>query len=207
MAITLKIAAMTIDDYPYGCPDCGGAAFTLDGRGIIDAFPAWGNCPAGHSWEDPLITVGVLKDIDAARTGRARAEDDDTFEVTVGGAILAGILHPDVTLDDIKRATRDVYWRRIIKPAIRKQKNRAKRAITRPVKNAGRTAVAATKAAALEAAWTTQAGGYQPDPDYEPEPINPCPACEGRRYFEMDTRLHATTRVRCAVCHGTGEID
>lgn len=202
MAITLKITAMMIDGYPYGCPDCGAASFTLDGRGIFDAFPAWGNCESAHSWEDPLITVGVLKQIDAARTGRQRAEDDDTFEITVGGVVLAGILHPDVTVDDLKRAGR-VYWQKLIKPAIRKQKRRAARAVKRPVSNA----VAATKAAAIGAAWGLQAGGHEPDPDYTPEPVNPCPACDGKGRHTIESRLHGTTTVRCSVCLGTGEID
>ena len=130
--LTLKIQQMTVDGHPVLCPECTSPAFTLDGTGFIDAFPVWGNCWCGHSWEDPLITLGVLKQIDAARTGRERAEDDDTFEIEVGGAVLAGILHPDVILDDIKRAARDVYWKRLIKPAIRKQKKRAWRAAKRP---------------------------------------------------------------------------
>ncbi|HEX5541965.1 MAG TPA: hypothetical protein VFX60_10475 [Micromonospora sp.] len=203
MAVTLKIAAMMIDEHPYGCPDCGTPGFTLDGRGMFDAFPAWGNCPSGHSWEDPLITVGVLKAIAAARTGRQRAEDDDTFEVEIGGAVLAGLLHPELILDDVKRAARDVYWRRIVRPELLKRKRRVKAALKRPFTNA----VAATKATALEAAWTAQAGGYESDPDYRPEPVNPCAACSGKGAHLIESRLHATTTVRCAVCTGTGEID
>ncbi|MFF4791864.1 hypothetical protein ACFY2M_19345 [Streptomyces sp. NPDC001276] len=214
MATTLKIAAMTIDGHPYGCPDCGTPAFTLDSRGMFDAFPAWGNCTSGHSWEDPLITAGTLKQIDAARTGREQAEDEDTFEIVVGGAVLAGTLHPEVILDDLRRAATDVYWKRLVRPELLKRKRRVKAALKRPfrtaaaaVKRPARDAVAATKAAALGAAWTAQAGGHQPDPDHQPEPINPCPACDGQGGHTIDSRLHTTTRVRCAVCHGTGEID
>lgn len=201
--LTLKIQQMTIDGHPYRCPECGSEAFTLDGAGFIDALPVRGNCWQSHSWEEPLITVGVLKEIDAARTGRAQAEDDDTFEITVGGAVLAGILHPDVIIDDLKRAATDVYWKRILQPKLREQKRRAKAAVKRPIRNA----VAAAKATALEAAWTAQAGGYEPDPDHQPTPINPCPACDGNGAHTIKSRLHTTTRVRCAVCHGTGEID
>ncbi len=202
MATTVKIVAMTINGHPYGCPECGGASFTLDGRGLFDNFPAWGNCPSSHAWEDPLITLGVLKEIDAARTGRQRPEDDDTFQITVGGAILAGILHPELTPEDLKQLGR-IYWRRLVKPALRRQRRKAGRAVTRPVGNA----VAAAKAAALEAAWTAQAGGHSPDPDYRPEPVNPCPACQGRGHHKIESRIHAATRVDCTVCVGTGEID
>lgn len=200
--LTLKIQQMTVDGHPVLCPECTSPAFTLDGTGFIDAFPVWGNCWCGHSWEDPLITLGVLKQIDAARTGRERAEDDDTFEIEVGGAVLAGILHPDVILDDVKRAG-EVYWKHLIKPAIRKQKKRVIRAAKKPVRNA----VASAKAAAIGAAWGIQAGGHEPDPDYEPEPVNPCAACDGKGGHTVDSRIHGKTTVRCSVCLGTGEID
>lgn len=205
--LTLKIQQMTIDGHPYTCPECLSEAFTLDGTGFIDALPVRGNCWQSHSWEEPLITLGHLKEINQVRTGREHAEDTDTFEITIGSAVLAGILHPELTVDDIKKVVTRVYWRRIIKPAIRRRKNAAKRAITRPVKTATRNGAAAAKAAALGAAWEWQAGGHQPDPDYTPEPVNPCPACNGNGSFAIKSRLHDATRARCSVCHGTGEID
>ncbi|WHM30237.1 hypothetical protein OH540_09400 [Streptomyces sp. BPPL-273] len=205
--ITLRIQQMEIDGHPYLCPECASEAFTLDGAGFIDALPVRGNCWQSHSWEEPLITLGVLKEIDKVRTGREAADDIDTFEITIGGAVLAGILQPEVTVDDLKRVARDVYWRRIIKPGLRRRKNAAKRAITRPIKRGARNAVAATKAAALETAWTAQAGGYEDDPAYQPEPINPCPACHGKGRIPLDSHLTAAETVRCSVCLGTGEID
>lgn len=212
--LTLKIQSMTINGHPYLCPECASEAFTLDGTGFIDAFPVRGNCWQSHSWEEPLITLGDLKQIQAASTGRQRAEDDDTFHIVIGGATLAGTLHPGVTPDDIKRAVRDVYWRRIIKPAVRKRKNAAKRAVKRPLKKAVRAAtgaasdtVAAAQAAAIGAAWDWQTPGGDPDPDYTPEPVNACPACDGKGHHTIDSRIHKTQTVRCSVCHGTGEID
>jgi hypothetical protein len=201
MAIEVKVITMTLDDLPRGCPECGTATLTLDGRGLFDSFPVWGCCANYHSWEDPWITIGDLKQILASRTGRERPEDVDTFEIVIGGSVLAGILHPDLTPEDVKAVGR-IYWRKIIKPALRKQKRKAVRAVKRPVKNG----VAAAQAAALGAAWGLQAGGHQPDPDYTPEPINPCPVCTDG-YIDLDTRLHDTTRVCCTVCSGTGEID
>ncbi|WP_369274501.1 hypothetical protein AB5J55_35290 [Streptomyces sp. R11] len=212
--LTLKIQQMTINGHPYLCPECASEAFTLDGNGFIDALPVRGNCWQSHSWEEPLITIGGLRRIQENSTGRQRAEDEDTFEIEIGGAVLTGILHPDVILDDLKRATRDVYWKRIIKPAIRRRKNKAVRAVKRPIKRAAGAVtervddtVAAAKAAAIGAAWDWQAGGTQPDPDYTPEPVIPCGACNGKGSFNIKSRMHDTTSVRCSVCSGTGEID
>lgn len=200
--ITLKIRQMQINGHPYLCPECASEAFTLDGNGFIDALPVTGNCWMSHSWDEPLITLGALKQINAVRTGRQRVDDEDTFEIVIGGAVLTGTLHPDVTAADLKAAGR-IYWTRLIKPALRRQKRKAVRAAKRPAKKA----VAAAKAAALSAAWDLQAGGHETNPDYQPSPIDPCPACEGDGYFDIDSHLHATTRIRCAVCRGTGEAD
>jgi hypothetical protein len=100
-----------------------------------------------------------------------------------------------------------VYWRRLLRPALRRQKRKTIRAVTRPIKGAARNGVAAAKAAAIGAAWGLQAGGAEPDPDYEPEPVNPCPACSGKGHHKIDSRIHKTTKVHCTVCSGTGEID
>jgi hypothetical protein len=212
--LTLKIQQMAINEHPYLCPECASEAFTLDGAGFIDALPVRGNCWQSHSWEEPLITLGHLKTINEVRTGRERAEDEDTFAIEIGGAVLAGVLHPDVILDDLKRATRDVYWKRIIKPAMRRRKNKAIRTVKRPFKKAASAAtdrvdatVAAAKAAAIGAAWDWQAGGTEPDPDYTPEPVNACSACNGRGSFNIKSRMHDTTSIRCSVCSGTGEIE
>jgi hypothetical protein len=211
---TLKIQSMTIDGHPYLCPECASEAFTFDAAGFIDAFPARGNCWQSHSWEEPLITLGVMKQIATSSTGRQRAEDEDTFRFVIGGAVLEGTLHPDVILDDLKRAAKDVYWKRIIKPAMRRRKNAVKRAIKRPFRTAKKAVtrrvdntVASAKAAAIGAAWGLQAGGHEPDPDYTPEPVNPCVACDGKGGHSIDSRIHGATHVPCLVCSGTGEID
>jgi hypothetical protein len=211
--ITLRVQQMAIDGHPYTCPECASEAFTLDGAGFIDALPVMGNCWQSHSWEEPLITLGGLKKIEAARTGRQKATDVDTFEIEIGGAVLAGILVPELTVDDVKTAGR-IYWQKLVKPRLRRSKRAAIRAVKQPLRKGARAVVrpvangvAAVKAEALEAAWTAQAGGYQPDPDYTPEPVNPCPACNGKKHFAIETRLHDTKTVICSVCHGTGDID
>lgn len=215
MGIELKIQHMTMDGLPYCCPECGTSAFTLDARGPIDAFAAvWATCASYHSWEVMIIDIDDLRAIDGARTGRAKAEDEDTFHVLVGDTLLEGTLHPDVIIDDLKRAAKDVYWKKIIKPAARRRKNAVKRAIKQPIRTArnavtrrANDTVAAAKAAAITAAWDWQAGGHEPDPDYQPEPVNPCIACGGKGSLKIKTKLHDTTSVHCSVCFGTGEID
>ena len=200
--LTLKIQQMTINGHPNLCPECASEAYTLDGTGFIDAFPVYGNCWQSHSWEEPLITLGALKQIQAASTGRRHAADEDTFQVVIGGAVLAGILHPELTADDIKVAGR-AAWTRLVKPRLRRKKRAAVRAVKRPVGNA----VAAAKAAAIGAAWGLQAGGHDPDPDYKPEPVNACAACGGKGGHKIESRIHGITKVPCLVCSGTGEID
>lgn len=211
--LTLKIEQMTIGGHPYLCPECASEAFTLDGNGFIEAFPVRGNCWQSHSWEEPLITLRDLKRINEVRTGREKAEDEDTFEIVIGGALIAGTLHPDVVLDDLKRAARDVYWKKLIKPAMRRQKRKAIRTVKRPFRKAGRAisnhvdnAVASAKAAAIGADWNLRTGGHQPDPDYTPEPVNACPAGCDEGYFAIESRIAKNNRVRCSVCSGTGEI-
>lgn len=201
MGIKLKIKQMEIGGLPFTCPECDTVSFTLDARGPIDALATvWANCSNYHSWEVLLLTIDDLRQIQAASTGRANAGDDDTFHLTVGDTLLEGVLQPELVLDDLKTAGR-AYWKRIIKPAMRRQKKAAFRAAKKPVTNA----VAAGKAAAIGAAWGLQAGGREADPDYRPEPVNPCPVCD-EGYIAIDSRLHAKTKVRCSVCQGTGEI-
>lgn len=211
--LTLKIQSMTINGYSNLCPECGSEAYTLDGVGLFDGFPVWGNCWQSHSWEEPLITLGDLKAIEAARTGREKATDVDTFEIIIGGAVVAGIIHPEVTLDDLKQAG-GAYWQRIAKPELRRRKKAVERAVKNPVRAAveaakrpGVNAVASAKAAAIGAAWGLQTGGTQPDPDYKPEPVNPCGAGCANGHFIIESRLHGITTVTCSVCHGTGESD
>jgi hypothetical protein len=204
---------MTIDGHPYTCPECASEAFTLDGTGFIDALPRHGPTAGSPTAGRTPHHRRRPQEDQAARSGRQKATDIDTFEIEIGGAVLAGILVPELTVDDVKTAGR-IYWQKIVKPMVRRQKRAAIRAVKRPLRKGARAVVrpvadvvAAVKAEALEAAWTAQAGGYEPDPDYTPEPVNPCPACNGKGAHRIETRLHDTTTVRCSVCHGTGDID
>ncbi|MCX5336889.1 hypothetical protein [Streptomyces sp. NBC_00140] len=212
--LTLRIQQMAINGTPYLCPECASEAFTLDGTGWIDAFPVRGNCWQSHSWEEPLITLGGLKQVQAASTGRFKAGDIDTFAVVIGGALLEGVIQPEVLLDDLKKVAKELYWKRIIKPAFRRRKRAAVRAVTRPVRTARRAAgaaatdtVAAAKASAIGAAWDWQTPGGDPDPDYKPDPMTSCAACDGKGIFNIDSRVHELATARCSACSGTGQID
>ncbi|WP_369211337.1 hypothetical protein [Streptomyces flavofungini] len=214
MSGTVKIVELTVDGVPYLCPECGSPGFTLDG-GLVAAFPADANCDYSHHWTDPAITTGDLPRIRAASSGREYATDEDTFQVVIRGSVLAGTLHPQVTVDDVRQAG-GVYWRRILKPGIRRKRRAAERAVIKPVKAAARKAkrkvtdaaddaVASTKAAALGAAWDLQTGGHESDPNYTPEPVIPCGAGCDNGYFHLDTRIYEIPEVQCTVCRGTGE--
>ena len=215
MGIELKIQHMTMDGLPYTCPECGTSAFTLDARGIADVLSSvWATCSTFHSWEVMIFDIDDLRAINSARTGRQRAEDIDTFRVVIGGAVLEGVLHPGVILDDVKRAVTDAYWERLIKPELRRRKNKVKQAIKQPIRaarNAAKTraadTVAAAKAAAIGAAWDWQTVSGAPDPDYQPEPVTPCAACRGKGGFDITSRIHDISYVTCTVCLGTGEAD
>lgn len=215
MAVKLKVVTMTIDGFPYACPECDTATFTLEARGVIDALAdVQGNCANYHSWEDALLTIDDLRAIQAASTGRGPGHDEDTFEIVIGGAVIAGTIAPELTPEDLKRVVRDVYWRRMLLPAVRRRKRRTVRALKRPVaaaagavKGAVGDTVAAAQAAALGAAWDWQTPGGDPDPDYKPAPVTACTACDGKGSFSIDSRIHKLATARCSVCSGTGQID
>jgi hypothetical protein len=203
---TLTVHRMTIDGHPYGCPSCGCWRFTLDPAGPLDRFPALGNClEQAHHWDDPLITNAVLADIHAARTGRRKAGDEDTFRVKADGAVLEGVLAPEWTPDDLRQVGK-VLWRRVLKPAVRGRKRRVRQvvvggpaaAVKRAAGRAAGKAVGAVTAPALRADWELAAGGW------DEEPATPCGACGGEKGFAIDSRLHDDW-VRCSVCHGTGQ--
>ncbi|MEU0181796.1 hypothetical protein ABZ312_11495 [Streptomyces sp. NPDC006207] len=200
---TLKIQAMTLNGQPYRCPECDMASYTLDTAGPIPGWPATFNCLVGCTWEDPIITNRVVDQILKSSSGRKTANDDDTFRIVISSVVLEGILVPEVTLADVKQIG-GIYWRRIAKPALRKQKTRAKRAVRRGARNAVvkpvKKAAGAASAVALTTAWEAQAGGWDEQPIEDP-----CLACEGAKGFEIESRLYGDGWIDCSVCSGTGE--
>lgn len=200
MPVTVTVQQMTINGVPYGCEECASRWFTLDANPRFDAYPADANCYYSHHWQDPVLTGSAVAMIAGSASRRRKA---NTFSVTVGGALLEGTLQPEVTADDVRQLGR-VLWDLGVKSAFRSQKRAAVRAVKRPVKKAARQAADAVKSGMLRAAWTGQAGGYEDDPDYKPEPLIPCGACDGSGSFDLDTNLHGDT-VPCSICRGTGD--
>lgn len=203
MSIDLSFHKMTMNGALVACPQCAATRFTLHAVGPVLAGPALANCVVcSHAWEDTLLTSETMQLIRQTSSGRKKASDEDTFEVDVYGVTVEGVLAPEPCLDDIKTILK-LGWKYHAKPVLRKPKTIAKRVVrkqTRKVGRAARGVTATGTAAALNAAWTGQAGGY------EKKPIeNPCGACEGRKGHEIKTRIHDTTWVRCLVCRGTGE--
>ncbi|MEU7149188.1 hypothetical protein AB0B15_14300 [Streptomyces sp. NPDC045456] len=203
MATRLDIHAMTMNGVPVGCPECATTRFTLDAAGPVAVGPALANCVVcSHAWEDPLLSVDVMRMIQRSRSGRAKASDQDTFAIRVYGVRIEGVLAPEPCLDDVKTILK-LNWRKHAKPLLRKPKTAAKRFARRQARKAtrgARSAAATATAAVLAADWQARAGGHTKRPLE-----NPCGACTGHGGFEIDTRLHDTTWVRCAVCRGTGE--
>ncbi|WP_394436245.1 hypothetical protein [Streptomyces sp. SGAir0957] len=214
MSGTVKVVEMTVDGEPMLCPECGSPSFTLD-AGRFESEPAHANCDYSHHWTDGKINGASLVMILGARTGRTKARHKDTFDVTHGGVHLAGTLHPELVVDDLRQGVKTL-WRRGYKPGLRRHRRALVRAAASPGKKAAKAAArkvrgvvddaaATVKAAAVTAAWDIQAGGHEPDPDYTATPVIPCGAGCKKGRIPLDSRIHGMPDVQCSACHGTGE--
>ncbi|MFJ9037965.1 hypothetical protein ACIRF8_15400 [Streptomyces sp. NPDC102406] len=214
MSGTVKVVEMTVDGAPVQCPECDAPGFTLDG-GRFETEPAHANCDYSHHWTDPQITGATLVMILGSRTGRTKARHNDTFDVTYDGTHLAGTLHPEIVYDDVRQGAK-AFWKRGLKPQLRRRRRALVRAATKPgkqvakkaarkVRGAAEDAAASVKTAAVTAAWDMQAGGHEANPGYTPEPATPCGAGCTKGYFPLDSRIHGMPQVVCTACRGTGE--
>lgn len=209
MATDIHTLHLELNGQPLTCETCDAAADLVFVRnGPFKTGPAIGNCPAGHHWDDLIVTTAVLDSILANRTGRQKVEDQDLFEVETLYGILSGELVPEVTVADMKYVG-EVYWKKVIKPLARMGKRKAKakarhaiRAPFRAAAGAAKDATAVPVAAALDVDWQLRAGGTE---DIPRDPDRECAACSGEGSIALDSRAHPG-RVRCALCHGTGEI-
>ncbi|MCT9142423.1 hypothetical protein [Streptomyces violarus] len=200
MAITIKIIAITCNGEPTGCPECTSQHIEYNARGPFEGWPSWGWCTScNHSWEDVLMTYGVINTIRTTSTGRKKAEDSDLFSVRLpNGWLVEGELVPQVTVDDVRRASQ-IYWNKIVKPVVRKQKNKAKRTARKAVTGAAKAAVAVPAAALLKADWETRAGGWA-----DTGQSIACPVGCDKGVFRLDSTIHDSPTVTCGFCQGSG---
>lgn len=208
------VGVALVDGRPLACTGCGNT-FSLEVHkhlGVFETAPAWVACLSCSRGEDStVITNGLVDAALAARTGRAKAADRDTFTAEWRGTTLEGELHPQFVLDDAvelakvvkQQTTRDAKrWGRAKK---REAKTRLK-AVVGAVTGPAKEKAAGVKVAALTAAWTLQTGGAGAPPTSKPRRQRcTVKGCRGGM-LTITTRLHSTTgktqkaKVPCAVC-------
>lgn len=196
-----------VNGQPLACTECGNL-FSLEVHRylVFETAPAWICClSCGHGGESTVVTNGLVDAALAARTGRTKATDRDTFTAEWRGTVMTGELYPQFVLDDAvtlakvlkKQVTKDgKRWGRSVKA-------KAKARVSKATDNAAATA----KAGALTAAWTMQTGGAGPTTSTRRKGRR-CivKGCRGGT-LTIRTRVHSTTgkaqkvKVPCAVCH------
>lgn len=203
----------TVDDHPVACEYCDSTtALEISKRGFRETWPAYLTClSCGKGADHDLITNGLVDAAKAAATGRARAEDRDTFRAEWRGIVFAGEQAPEFCLDDALQAGKAVA------SELRAQAKEQKKQVTGRArtwwggqKKTTRAAVAekvgGAKAAALGAAWQIQTGGA--GPTQKPR-TRRCPVKGCRKgTVTLTTRVHGTKpgratkeRVPCGFCH------
>ncbi|MEV7595507.1 hypothetical protein AB0O42_35110 [Streptomyces sp. NPDC089922] len=221
-----------VDKEPLLCGECGsGYSLEISKRGFREVWPAFVSClSCGKGDDHTVITNGLVDAVLAARTGRRKAEDRDTFTAEWRGVTFTGELHPEFVLDDAltvakllkEQVSKDAKaWGRSKKQEAKAHlkekagavtgaaKDRAKEAADAAKEKAGE-AVSTAKAAAISTAWTLQTGGAGPTTLAKPKRQR-C-TVKGCRsgMVTISTRVHATTgktsevKIRCGVCHRSG---
>jgi hypothetical protein len=180
----------------------------------FQTWPAFVSClSCGNGDDSPVITNGLIDAALAARTGRDKAEDRDTFTAEWRGIVMTGELHPGVIPDDlvqVARVYRDVArteatrWWTSKKRAGKARARAALQSSTGKATEAATGAVSTAKAKALTAAWEIRTGGAGPTR----KPRAPRCTVAGCRKgtVTLTTRVHSPTgrtrkvKVPCAVC-------
>lgn len=196
-----------VNGQPLACTGCEGL-FSLEVHRhlVFETGPAWICClSCGRGEESTVVTNGLVDAVLAARTGRQRAEDGDTFAAEWRGIVMTGELVPEVVLDDV------VQIAKVVKGQVTKDAKRwgraAKAKAKTKVSKTTTDAAATAKARALTAAWTLQTGGAGPTTSTRRKGRR-CrvKGCKGGT-LTIRTRIHSTTgktqkvKVACAVCH------
>ncbi|MFD5428509.1 hypothetical protein [Streptomyces sp. NPDC127084] len=207
-----------VNDDPVECGNCAnGFSLQIYKRGFREVWPAFISClSCGKGDDHEVITNGLVDAALAARTGRQKAADSDTFTAHWRGIVMTGELVPELILDDIVTAatalggqvTGDTKrWWRAKKRAGRAHAAAAAGAVTDTAKKKAGDAAYAAKATALTTAWTLQTGGA--GPTTAPKPKRSRCQVKGCRagMVTISTRVHSATgktsevKIPCGVCH------
>ncbi|MER5915883.1 hypothetical protein ABT124_37085 [Streptomyces sp. NPDC001982] len=191
------------------CQECeSGYSLQLRKRGPRETWPAFISCLAcGHGNDHPLITNGLVDAAIAARVGRTRREDSDTFSGEWRGHTLEGECVPEFHMDDVVTVVTQLS--KLGKRELRARKAKVKweaRGWWRGQKQIAGQVTGTAKAAALSAAWTMQTGGAGPTRSTKRRRRCTVKGCRGGM-VTIRTRVHSTTgktqkvKVPCGVCH------
>ncbi|MYW68546.1 hypothetical protein GTY65_31375 [Streptomyces sp. SID8379] len=217
----LKLQGMAeVNKEPLLCGECGnGYSLEIYKRGFREVWPAFVTClSCGKGDDHAVITNGLVDAVLAARTGRTKAADRDTFKAQWRGITFTGELHPQFVLDDALAVVKALggqvskdtkAWGRSKKKAAKARVKEKAGAVTGAVAGAARSktkdAVGSAKAAALSTAWTLQTGGA--GPTSKPKRTRcTVKGCRGGM-VTLSTRLHSPTgktremKIPCGVCH------
>ncbi|TJZ41200.1 hypothetical protein FCH28_37575 [Streptomyces piniterrae] len=215
----LKLTGLAyVDGEPVVCGNCdSGFSLQIYKRGFREVWPAWITClSCGKGDDHQVITNGLVDAALAARTGRQKAEDRDTFTAEWRGIVMAGELVPEFVLDDAvagAKVLRDEVsketkaWWQSKKKAAKAQVKAKAGAVTGAAKEKTRDAASTAKAGALTTAWTLQTGGA--GPAEAPKAKRRRCTVKGCRggMVTLSTRLHSSTgktrevKIPCGVCH------
>jgi hypothetical protein len=200
-----------VNGEPVVCWHCDdGHALEVYKRGFRETWPAFVSCLSCKQGEDSsIITNGLLEAAVAARTGRDKATDVDTFAAEWRGITLEGELIPELIPDDIIAIGREMATAG--KQDLRQRKAKVKRQARgwwRGRKKAAQDQVGQVtgraKAAALSAAWDMQTGDAGP----AKQPTRRCrtKGCRGG-WVTITSRVHSGSgnaeqvKVPCSTCH------
>ncbi|MEU1674833.1 hypothetical protein ABZ752_22800 [Streptomyces roseifaciens] len=200
---------------PITCTHCGDTTpLHIHKTSRFETWPAFVSCLAcGKGDDSAVITNGLVDAALAARTGRHKTADRDTFAAEWRGITMTGELDPEIITDDLVQVAQ-VYrdtarseasqWWSGKKKAGKTRARAAVKSATGKAAGAATGAASTAKAKALAAAWKIRTGDAGPAP--KPRARRCTVAGCRRGMVTLTTRVHSPTgrtrkiKVPCAVC-------